>query len=54
LRNRTISAASTSAIRLRVTQNARGSSMPGYLYYRETQDDVEVRIDVPNLTIEKS
>ena len=24
----------------------------GYLYYKETQDDVEVKIDVPNLTIE--
>lgn len=25
----------------------------GYFYYRETQDDVELKIDVPNLSIEK-
>jgi len=26
----------------------------GYLYYRESQESVEIKIDVPNLKIEKN
>lgn len=26
----------------------------GYLYYAETQDDVSIKLDVPNLAIEKN